>query len=135
MRRALLIAALLVGCGGKDEGGAAGGSGDKPAASEAFAPTLEAWKEGGLEASALTPATVDIGKACQTGTVKNLDVVLCELGSEDEAKAAEAKAWAWVGSTTGTAWVKEKIVVAVADRRKADPSGRTINQLRKLGEK
>jgi hypothetical protein len=134
---------LLLGCGGggdkSEPAGSAsgGGSGAAPAA----APTprdavIEAWKKGGLEPSALTAAKVPIGKDCQTGTVENVEVVLCNFASPAEAKAAEKPGWDWIGSTTGTAWVASgNVVVAAADRKKADPNGKTINRLMKLAPK
>jgi hypothetical protein len=93
---------------------------------------VDAWKKGGLEPSALTAAEVAVGKDCKSGTVNNVDVVLCQFGTADEAKAAEKAGLEWVGATTGAAWASKAVLVAVADRRKADPSGRTINQLMKL---
>jgi hypothetical protein len=131
MRWILLIAlvalvALVLGCG-KDEAG-------KPGAPEASSRNgvIEAWKKGGLTPSPLTAATVAFGKDCQSGTVNGVDVLVCQYPSDAEAKAAEDQALAWVGDTTGIARAAGKVLVAAADRRKADPSGRTLNQLTKL---
>jgi len=52
----------------------------------------------------------------------------------DEAKTAEAKGLEWVGEATGMAQASGKVLVAASDRRKSDPSGRTINQLMKLSK-
>ncbi len=93
---------------------------------------VESWKTAGLTPSALTAATVAFGKDCKSGTVNNIDVIVCTYGSAAEAKAAEPAALEWVGGATGSSWSKGSVLVAVADRRKADPSGRTINQLMKL---
>jgi len=49
-----------------------------------------------------------------------------------EAKAAEDAGLTWVGDTTGASQAAGKVLVVVADRRKGDPSGRTINQMMKL---
>ena len=90
------------------------------------------WQKNGLNVSAFTPdKTGAIGKDCSSGTVANVDVVLCSFKSPDEAKAAEAKGWQWVGATTGTAMVQGPMVLAVADRRQQDPSGRSINAISK----
>ncbi|MGN6109831.1 MAG: hypothetical protein ACTHU0_32285 [Kofleriaceae bacterium] len=93
------------------------------------------WKKGGLVPSPLTSATVDFGKDCQSGTINNVDVLVCVYGSPDEAKAAVEPGLGWVGEATGAAESRGALLIAVADRRKADPSGRTINQLMKLAPK
>ncbi|HWO18937.1 MAG TPA: hypothetical protein VNO30_09175 [Kofleriaceae bacterium] len=119
-----MIVALL-GCG-KDDG--------KPGAPSAGSRdvVLEAWKKGGLTPSPFTAATVAFGKDCQSGTVNGVDVLVCQYATDEEARAAEDKALEWVGEATGIARAAGKVVVAAADRRKADPSGRTLNQLTKL---
>jgi hypothetical protein len=71
------------------------------------------------------------GKDCVGTTVNNVDVVICEHPSADEAKKAEAEALTWVGNTTGAAWVSGTLVIAAADRKKADKTGKTINVLMK----
>ena len=136
MRAVLLIAALAA-CG-KSEGFS--GNGDNKAAASTTegaetgprADVLDAWKKGGLTVSPLTVASVAVGKDCQTGTVGAVDVLLCVFPSKAEAKAAEDAGLGWVGDTTGTSQAYGVVLVAVADRRKADPSGRTINQMMKL---
>lgn len=128
---AALALAALAACS-KDDGAsgdvkavAAGGPGARDA-------VIEAWKKGGLQPSAMTPATVAFGKDCQSGTVSNVDVLVCAYATPAEAKAAEAAGFEWVGGTTGTAVVSGAVLVAIADRRKADLNGKTINQLMKL---
>ena len=130
MRELVMIVAVLAACSSKDEVG-----GNAPTGANARDAVVEAWKRGGLQPSAMTVATVAIGKDCQSGTVNNVEVIVCQYGSVDEAKAAEKAGLEWVGGTTGAAWASGSVVVAVADRRKADPSGRTINQLMKLAPK
>lgn len=102
---------------------------DKPKGPTSRDGVVEAWKKGGLEPSALTAAKVEFGKDCASGTVNKIDVLVCEYSSEQEAKAAEDPALAWVGDHTGAAKAQGEMLIVVADRRKADPSGRTINQL------
>jgi hypothetical protein len=128
---AAVAVAALAACS-KDDGAsgdvkamAAGGPGARDA-------VIEAWKKGGLQPSAMAPATVAFGKDCQSGTVSNVDVLVCAYGSPAEAKAAEAAGYEWVGGTTGSAVVSGAVLVAIADRRKADLNGKTINQLMKL---
>jgi hypothetical protein len=125
MKRWILVIVAVIGCS-KEEG--------KPGAPSASSrdAVVEAWKKGGLEPSAFTAATVAIGKDCQSGTVNGVDVLLCEYPSDDEAKAAEEKGYVWVGETTGISRAAGKVLVVAADRKKADPSGKTLNQLTKL---
>jgi hypothetical protein len=99
--------------------------------SEAKKSLVEAWKKAGLTPSELTTAEKGFGKDCNSTTVNKVDVVVCEFSSEDEAKKAEAPGLEWVGTTTGAAWTAGPLVIAVADRKKADANGKTINQLMK----
>jgi hypothetical protein len=123
--RWILVIALVLGCS-KEEA--------KPGAPTASArnDVLEAWKKGGLAPSPFTAATVAFGKDCQSGTINSLDVLVCEYPSDAEAKAAEEQGYAWVGETTGISRAAGKVLIVAADRKKAEPSGRTINQLTKL---
>ncbi|HEU0033222.1 MAG TPA: hypothetical protein VFQ53_21465 [Kofleriaceae bacterium] len=127
-----LAFAALAACGGKkdDAGGGSNATDSGPRAD-----VVESWKKAGVTVTPLAPVTVAFGKDCQSTTANNVDVVLCQYGSDDEAKAAEKSSLDWVGSTTGASWVQGKVVIAAADRKKADPNGRTINQLMKLAKK
>lgn len=137
--RGLGIALLLMlGCSkddkpADDKSGSAGG--ETVASNPARDAMIDAWKKAGLSPSAMTPASVPVGKDCQSGTVNKVDVLVCVYGSPADAKAAEKPALDWVGGTTGAAWASGAVLVAAADRHKADPSGRTINQLMKLAPK
>jgi hypothetical protein len=95
---------------------------------------VEAWKKGGLTPTPLTAATTTVGKDCQSGTVNSVDVLVCQFATPEEAKAAEPKGYEWVGEATGTTVVSGKVLVAASDRRKSDPSGRTIDKLMKLSK-
>jgi hypothetical protein len=95
---------------------------------------IAAWKKGGLEPTPFTAATTTVGKDCQSGTVNSVDVLVCQFATPDEAKAAEPKGYTWVGEATGTAVVTGKVLVVASDRRKSDPSGRTIDKLMKLSK-
>jgi hypothetical protein len=124
--RWILVIVAAIGCS-KEEGAKPGA----PAASSSDA-VIEAWQKGGLAPSPFTPATVAFGKDCRSGTVGGVDVLLCAYASDAEAKAAEEPALAWVGDTTGISRAAGKVLIVAADRRKADPTGKTINQLTKL---
>ena len=116
MRRALLLL-LVVGC-------------HKQSGPTSRDGVIAAWKKGGLEPSAFTAAQQpDIGKDCASGTVNKLDVLVCTYATAQEAKAAEDAGLKWVGDTTGASRAQGETLIVVADRKKADPSGRTINQV------
>jgi len=123
MKRVILIAIAAAACG--KGGGSATGGGARDA-------VIDAWKKGGLEPSAFTPAQTTVGKDCAAGTVSKVDVLICVFPSEADAKQAQDAGLTWVGDTTGAAQAKGALVIAAADRRKADPNGRTINQIMKL---
>jgi hypothetical protein len=97
---------------------------------------LDAWKaDKHVPAAPLTAAKVDFAGDCQTGAIENLDVLLCNLGSQTDATAAENAGLAWVGSVTGASQARGAALIVLADRKKADPSGRMINKLLKLAPK
>jgi hypothetical protein len=110
------------------------GDGDKPSGGSAGPrdAVVAAWKDAKLTVSALTPASVAFAKDCQGGTVEGLDVMLCNFASATEAKAAEDQGLSWIGPATGASHAHGAVLVVLADRRKVDPSGRTINRLMKL---
>ncbi len=121
---AILLAAVAV------------GSGCSKAEESGGSPLLQAWAKAGLTVSAFTDdKSKAIGATCKSGTVSGVDVVLCSFTNEAEAKAAEAKGLEWVGAATGTTLTKGKELLAVVDRRKSDPSGRTINAITKAFRK
>jgi hypothetical protein len=115
MRRVLLIA-LLVACSKKSGPTSRDGA-------------IEAWKKGGLQPSAFTQAQTDIGKDCASGTVNKLEVLVCTFPSDKDAKAAEDAGLKWVGDTTGASRAQGDVLIVVADRKKADPTGKVINQI------
>lgn len=120
MKRALILV-LIAACGK-----GAGGSGARDE-------LLAAWKKAGLAPSAFTAAKDSpIGKDCSAGTVNSVDVVVCAFATPDEAKAAQDAGLQWVGDTTGISQAKGSLLIAAADRKKADPKGETINKLVKL---
>jgi len=102
-----------------------------PAAPDAV---LDGWKKAGLQVSAFTAAQGAGlgGGTCQSGTVNVVDVTLCHYADEKAAKAAEEAGLATVGDATGVSIAQGKMLLVVADRRKADPSGKTIDQVTKV---
>jgi hypothetical protein len=119
--RWLAVAAVLAACGG----------GDKPAATPRDA-VLDAWRADKLAPGPLVPAKVAFGADCQTTSVSGVEVLLCNYATPAEAKAAEDAGLGWVGQVTGASQAHGSALVVLADRTKADPSGKTINRLLKL---
>ncbi len=119
MRAAL---AMLLVCGAlacsKGDGGGADG-------------VLAAWKKAGFEPAAFEPVKADLqGDArCHAGAIKGIEATLCELPSVADASRAEAAALATLKETTGLALAEGKLLLVLADRKHADPSGRTMNEL------
>ncbi len=93
---------------------------------------LDTWKGAGLAPSSFTSAQTNVGTDCALGMVSGLEILLCVYHSPTEAQSAEAAGYTWIGTNTGSAQAKGLVLVAIADRKKADPSGKTINQLMKL---
>jgi len=122
VKRALVIAAALAACG----------KGSGPTGSGARDTVVDAWKKGGLDVSEMKPAQAPVGKDCAQGTVNKVDVLVCNFPTPTEAKSAEDLGLQWVGDTTGMSQAKGSLVIAAADRKKADPNGKTINQIFKL---
>jgi hypothetical protein len=118
--RAVLVLAVVAACG---KAGPA-----EPSSRDAL---VAAWKQAGLQPGDFKPTQLPIGKDCQLGAVNNVDVMVCSFASADEANAAQDAALQWVGDTTGAAQAHGALVIAVADRKKADPSGKTINAILK----
>ena len=132
--RTICLLILVVAACGKDEAKPGTGKSGAPAATSRDG-LLATWKQGGLTPSAFTPAHVSFGKDCHGGTVGAVDVLVCSYATEAEAKGANDAAHAWIGEATGAVKPSGKLLIAAADRRKSDPSGRTINQLLKLATK
>ncbi|HVK77397.1 MAG TPA: hypothetical protein VM734_29020 [Kofleriaceae bacterium] len=126
----IVIAAALAAACSKDGGAAAGGGTGDDA-------VVAAWKKAGLEVSALTDADAKAYSAegCRSGTVSGVDVVLCKYDTGEDAKAAEDPALTSLGGVTGAAIAKGARLLVVADRRKADPTGRTIDAITKAFRK
>ncbi|HEY0193076.1 MAG TPA: hypothetical protein VGC42_18290 [Kofleriaceae bacterium] len=127
---ALCMTIALAACGKSGDKQPGDPPADKPAAGPRDG-VIAAWKAAQLVPT-LAPAAVGFGKDCQAGTVSGLDLVVCNFATPAEAKAAEGPALAWVGGVTGAAQAHGAALVVIADRKQADPSGKTINRLMKL---
>ena len=131
VRKLLWCAIVCAACGKADDAKPTAGSDSKASPRDTV---LAAWKSAELVPT-LAPATVGFGKDCQSGTVDGLDLVVCNYATPAEAKAAEEPALAWVGGVTGASQAHGAALIVIADRKKADPNGKTINRLMKLAPK
>lgn len=123
----LALALILVAaCSKADPTGGAAGTAANPRDA-----IVEAWRASGLSPSAFAPQPLSIGGDCATGSIANVDVALCTFKDAGAAKAAEPAGLAWVGETTGMATARGTVLVAAADRKKADVHGKTIDKLMK----
>jgi len=119
----LAAAAALTACGD-----------DKGAAPSTSAGVVDAWKAAGLTVSALSPAQLPVlaATSCQSGTINGVEITLCVFPDAAAARAAEPKGLTLVGAATGTSIAQTTMLLVVADRRKVDPSGRTIDRLTRV---
>ncbi len=119
--------------------GAAAGACDKDASKTGGSDdtAVAAWRKAGLEVSALTDVDAKpySAQGCKGGTVSGVDVILCRYDTGEDAKAAEDPALATLSGVTGAALANGSRLLVVADRRKADPTGRTIDIVTKTFRK
>ncbi|KAB2898242.1 MAG: hypothetical protein F9K40_11650 [Kofleriaceae bacterium] len=95
---------------------------------------VAAWKKAGLDVSAFTDADAApySAQACRSGTVGGVDVTICSYDTGEDAAAAQDPALALLekgGAATASALVRGKKLLVVNDKRKADPSGKSINAI------
>jgi hypothetical protein len=119
--RALLATALALACAcGKSDGGAT-------------ADLVGAWQQAGLDPTSFQPIDAKaLGGTCRAGKVKGVDATVCEFEDADKAKRAEAAGLAQVGDATGASIAQGKLLLVLADRSKADPSGKNIKEIAKV---
>jgi hypothetical protein len=69
-------------------------------------------------------------QSCMQGALEGVDVMLCEYGSADAVALGKKGGEDWVGTaTTGAVLMNGNAMLAVADRNRADPNGKTIHKL------
>jgi len=125
-----LVLSLLVACG-KDDASASGKGKGPPPDDDVL---IAAWKKAGLEVSPFTDADAApySAQSCRAGTVGGVDVIVCNYDTGEDAAAAQDPALALLekgGATTASAIPRGKKLLVVTDKRKADPSGRSINAI------
>lgn len=131
---AMLALALAPGCSKKEAAVKKEDKAEDTKAGPAFARTTGALKSAGFTVSAFEQAAARPYEAqkCSRGEVDKLDVLLCEYGSDAAAESAEKKVLQFFGgAVTGAVRRAGTVVLAVADRKKIDVQGKTINKLLK----
>ena len=94
---------------------------------------VSAWGEVGLDTSKLvsTDERVLEARTCHRGPISGVDVMICRYDTPESALAAREAGLKQIGETTGTALPSGTLLLVVADRTKADPSGKAINSIAK----
>ncbi len=93
---------------------------------------LTAWRNAGLSPEGFAPLVPTPNGAgyCEHGTVGGVDTVVCEY-TTDEAVATGIKltkeGWARVDAHTAVILQARRTTMAVVDRERREPSGKTIN--------
>lgn len=118
MRALVLVALVAAAC--EDGGGATSAK-----------TIVDGWKADGLDLGAFADASGDAfgGGKCRAGTVASLDTTVCEFPDAKAAKTAEKAGEKAIGETTGISMAAGRLLLVVADRKKADPEGRKMNQI------
>jgi hypothetical protein len=123
--RTLLLAALAcaiaAGCSKKGPTGGAG-----------LDTVNESFNSAGLKLDPFVPT--DAGRfsatRCMTGRIEGVDAVLCEYGSAEAAQLGRKAGEDWIaGAVTGTALQRDRTLLVLADRARADPNGKSIHKI------
>lgn len=122
MRVAIAIALVAaIGCGKKaTEGGVT------------LQQVNDAFNGAGIKTDAFQPTDPSKFRAqkCVAGSVDGVDTVVCEYGSADALALGKKAGEQWAANATTAAVLGNgRAVLAVADRGRADPSGKTIHKI------
>ena len=138
MKKIVLVAAVLAvaGCG-KKNGGA--GPGAPPTANHVSGTphtdaVIDAWKSAGLkpEGFALVQPIPFGASYCEEGRVQGVDALVCEYADDatlDRGQKLLKDEWGREGVHTGVSMRTKRTLMAVVDRGRHDPNGKTISQL------
>ena len=110
---------------------AVSGCSDDKAAPDTAGEVAAAWRAAGLEVSAFRQMDgSDFGGGeCARGDVNGVEVTLCRYQTEEAATAAHPAGLKAVGAATGSSVPSGNFLLVVAERNKADPEGKSINQI------
>jgi hypothetical protein len=111
---------------------------NKPAAHVPGTPhtdeVVTAWHNAGLVTEGFAPLQPPPNGAgyCEHGTVSGVDTVVCEYASDDALSSGITQVkegWARVDVHTGVVLQTKHTTMAVVDRERREPSGKTISQM------
>ena len=92
----------------------------------------ESFNSAGLKADNFTPTDPTRFNAtkCVAGRVEDIDTVVCEYGSMDALALGKKAGEQWAsGANTAAVLGNGRTVLAVADRERVDPNGKTIHKI------
>ena len=116
----LLAACVIAGCSGKSDGKLRL-AGARSALEKADV-KADAWKA--------ADATKLAAQKCEQAQVEGVDAIVCEYGSAEAVTLGKKAGDDWVGqAVTGIVLVNGNTVLAIADRNRTDPNGKTIHKL------
>jgi hypothetical protein len=71
-------------------------------------------------------------QSCAAGTIEGVDALVCEYNSPQAQTLGKKAAEDWIAqATTGTVLQNGMTLIALADRGRADPNGKTIHKITK----
>ena len=125
MRRALLAVALLMlaafGCSKKSSDGGV-----------RLKQVNDAFVAAGFKLDSFHPADPDklSAQKCVQGLLDGVDTLVCEYGSAEAVALGKKAGEEWVAqATTGAVLTNGNSLLAVADRTRTDPNGKTIHKI------
>lgn len=101
---------------------------------------VAAWRNAGLATEGFAPLQPPPNGAsfCEHGVVSGVDTVVCEYPSDDamtKGMAQVKEGWERVDAHTGVVLQSKHTTMAVVDRERREPSGKTISQMVKAFRK
>jgi hypothetical protein len=101
---------------------------------------LAAWRSAGLTPEGFSPLQPAPNGAayCEHGTVGGVDTVVCEYASDEaltQGVRQVKEGWVRVDTHTGVILPAKRTTMAVVDRERREPSGKTISQMVKAFRK
>ncbi len=134
----LLLGLILAVTSDSDEGAAmAGGNAlipTAPAGSQQA--VIAAWDRAGLDPGGFGPVDGSrLGGDCTSGAIRGVEVTLCEFDDDTSAHKAKSRARKLIGSAKGKAIAHGSLLLAVADRMRADSAAETMAVIAAVFEK
>jgi hypothetical protein len=98
---------------------------------------LAAWRNAGLVPEGFVPMNPKLEGAtyCEHGKVNGVDTTVCEFENNQAMELGVQKVregWARIDAHTGVVVRTKRTLLALVDRERREPSGKTINQLIKV---